>query len=79
MVQTPQQRKANEKYARREVAKRGKGQIPPKQKQKPKAPVSMGWIAILAFVICGGLIFELMRIIPELWTVITSVFGHWTT
>ncbi|KAL2010143.1 hypothetical protein VTN00DRAFT_5950 [Thermoascus crustaceus] len=61
MAQTPQQRRANEKYARQEAAKRGKHESAVKQKQKPKSPVSTGWVVVLAFVICGGLVFELLR------------------
>ncbi|OJJ43017.1 hypothetical protein ASPZODRAFT_154984 [Penicilliopsis zonata CBS 506.65] len=78
MAQTPQQRKANEKYAKHEAAKRGKGQISIKQKQHSKSPVSTGWLVILAFVVCGGLIFELLRIVPELWSAVGSMFGRLT-
>ena len=43
-AQTPQQRKANERYARQESAKRGKPESAVKQKQKFKAPISSFWI-----------------------------------
>ncbi|KAL1848840.1 hypothetical protein Plec18170_007856 [Paecilomyces lecythidis] len=47
MAQTPQQRRANEKYAKQEAAKRGKPATIVKQKQKPKTPISTGWIGLL--------------------------------
>jgi len=62
MAQTPQQRKANERYAKAEAARRGKSEGAIKQKQKFKSPISLAWIALLAFVVCGGLIFELLRL-----------------
>jgi len=77
MAQTPQQRKANEKYAKREAAKRGKPESTAKSKLKSKSPVSTGWIVVLAFVVCGGILFELLRVVPELWAVIVSFFNRW--
>ncbi|KAF2185127.1 hypothetical protein K469DRAFT_708420 [Zopfia rhizophila CBS 207.26] len=62
MVQTPQQRAANAKFARSEERKMGKPQLQVKRKEDFKSPVSKGWIAVLAFVLCGGLIFELLRL-----------------
>ncbi|KAI1919756.1 hypothetical protein LOZ53_006746 [Ophidiomyces ophidiicola] len=47
MVQTPQQRKANEKYAKYEEAKRGKLERVAKSKVTPKAPVSVAWVGTL--------------------------------
>lgn len=61
MAQTPQQRAANAKFAKSEQAKRGKPQGQVKRKEEFKSPISKGWIAVLAFVVCGGLIFELLR------------------
>jgi hypothetical protein len=29
---------------------------------------------LLAFVVCGGLAFELLKILPEIWSTITSFF-----
>jgi len=78
MAQTQQLRKANEKYAKREAAKRGKSESAKKPKQKFKAPVSTGWIVVLAFVVCGGVLFELLRVVPELWTMIASFFKRLT-
>ncbi|PLB54309.1 hypothetical protein P170DRAFT_397611 [Aspergillus steynii IBT 23096] len=76
MAQTPQQRKANEKYAKSEAAKRGRGITTPRQKQSSKSPVSVGWVVLLAFVICGGLAFELLRIVPEIWSSAVSMFNR---
>jgi len=61
MAQTPAQRKANAKFARSEEDKRGKPQALLKKKEAQKATISKGWIALLAFVVCGGIIFELLR------------------
>ncbi|KAE8147653.1 hypothetical protein BDV25DRAFT_131913 [Aspergillus avenaceus] len=76
MAQTPQQRKANEKYARSEAAKRGKGKTVTNQKQISKSPVSVGWVVLLAFVVCGGLAFEFLRIMPEIWTATVAMFNR---
>ncbi|KAH8698248.1 hypothetical protein BGW36DRAFT_142305 [Talaromyces proteolyticus] len=73
MAQTPKQRRANEKYAKHEAAKRGKPETTLKKSQKQKSPVSIGWVVILAFVVCGGLAFELLRIVPDIWSAITSL------
>ncbi|KAL2046047.1 hypothetical protein N7G274_001494 [Stereocaulon virgatum] len=62
MAQTPQQRKANERYARQEAAKRGKPEAAIKHKQKWEPPISRIWVGILVFVLCGGIIFELLRL-----------------
>lgn len=43
-AQTPQQRKANERYAKQESAKRGKSESVVKQKQKSNPPISKLWI-----------------------------------
>jgi hypothetical protein len=77
-AQTPQQRKANEKYARSEAAKRGKPESAVKAKKiAEKSPISNIWIGkellccemlsdisigILVFVLCGGVLFELLRL-----------------
>ncbi|KAB8216021.1 Ribosome associated membrane protein RAMP4 [Aspergillus parasiticus SU-1] len=76
MAQTPQQRKANEKYAKSEAAKRGKGKTATKQKQNSKSPVSTGWVVVLAFAVCGGLAFEALRIVPELWSAAVAMFNR---
>lgn len=63
MVQTPQQRRANDAFAKRQENKMGKP-IPVVKKQAPaKSPISKVWLILLAFVVCGGLIVELLRIL----------------
>ncbi|KAF2757038.1 hypothetical protein EJ05DRAFT_511785 [Pseudovirgaria hyperparasitica] len=52
---------ANAKYAKREEAKHGKPQAALQKKEVHKSPISKGWIILLAFVVCGGLIVELLR------------------
>jgi len=74
MAQTPRQKKANEKFAKHEASKRGKPQTVVKKSPKQKSPISTGWIVLLVFIVGGGLIFELLRIVPEIWSAITSVF-----
>ena len=44
-AQTPQQRRANDKYAKQEAAKRGKPQSATKPKEKFKPPISYTWIS----------------------------------
>lgn len=64
MAQTPQQRRANEAYARAEANKRGKPQSEVKRKEKPqKSPISPVWLYLLLFVVCGGVFFELARVV----------------
>jgi hypothetical protein len=43
-VQTPQQRRANEKFAKREEMKRGKPESAIKKPQKFKSPISPMWL-----------------------------------
>ncbi|PYI10510.1 hypothetical protein BO78DRAFT_305801, partial [Aspergillus sclerotiicarbonarius CBS 121057] len=75
-AQTPQQRKANERFAKQEFAKRGKGKIPAKPKQTSRSPLSTGWLIILAFVVCGGIFLEFLGIIPKLWSTIVASFSR---
>ncbi|OQD76823.1 hypothetical protein PENDEC_c003G03447 [Penicillium decumbens] len=77
MAQTPQQRRANERFAKSEAAKRGKGPST-KAKQASKSPVSASWVLILAFVVCGGLILELLRVVPEIWSTVASMLSRLT-
>ncbi|KAF2222089.1 hypothetical protein BDZ85DRAFT_220753 [Elsinoe ampelina] len=64
MAQTPQQRRANEAFAKAEASKRGKPEGAIKQKRAPqKSPISQGWVYALIFVVCGGLVFELVRVV----------------
>lgn len=63
MVQTPQQRKANEKFAKRQEKSMGKPEGVIKKKDKTKASISPMFLGLLIFVVCGGLIFELLRLV----------------
>ncbi|KAL3463758.1 hypothetical protein BJX64DRAFT_256109 [Aspergillus heterothallicus] len=76
MAQTPQQRRANEKFAKLEAAKRGKSKATSAKHNSPKPSLSTGWVALLAFVVCGGLIFELLRVVPELWSAVSSFLSR---
>lgn len=60
MAQTPEQRKRNLKFAKEQSARRGKPESAIKKKQDVKAPISPLWLALLGFVVFGGLIFELL-------------------
>jgi len=60
MVQTPEQRKRNQKFAKEQTAKRGKPQSEIKKKQEFKSPISPLYLGLLGFVVFGGLIFELL-------------------
>ena len=82
-VQTPQQRRANEAFAKKQETKRGKNEPVVKKAVPQKSPVSKFWLCTfrshtciliwtgeliviavaLLFVVCGGLVFELLRII----------------
>ncbi|KAF2133928.1 hypothetical protein P153DRAFT_362960 [Dothidotthia symphoricarpi CBS 119687] len=63
MAQTPQQRQANMRFAKAQEAKMGKPEQVVKVKREPqKSPISKFWVVILGFVLCGGLIFELMKL-----------------
>ena len=33
-------------------------------------------LVLLAFIICGGLAFELLRVVPEIWSLVTSMFSR---
>ncbi|OJD18581.1 hypothetical protein AJ78_01422 [Emergomyces pasteurianus Ep9510] len=79
MAQTPQQRRANERFAKLEAAKRGKSEADGKSKPKPKSPVPVGWVVVLAFVVCGGMLFELVRVVPELWAAVSAFVTKWTS
>ncbi|RMJ10488.1 hypothetical protein BHE90_011126 [Fusarium euwallaceae] len=60
MAQTPEQRRRNAKFAKDNEAKMGKseGQIKQRVKETPKSPISLFWVALLGFIIFGGLVFE---------------------
>ncbi|KAF2671415.1 hypothetical protein BT63DRAFT_423612 [Microthyrium microscopicum] len=62
MAQTPQQRRANAKFAKSEEDKRGKPISQQKKKREElKSPISLFWVAILALVIIGGIFIEVIR------------------
>ncbi|EGE01398.1 hypothetical protein TEQG_00451 [Trichophyton equinum CBS 127.97] len=77
--QTPQQRRANERFAKKEASKRGKPETAVKAKPKAKSPISMGWVVLLLFVLCGGLIFEFLRVVPAIWGYFSSFITKWTS
>ncbi|CAN8095651.1 unnamed protein product [Discula destructiva] len=62
MAQTPQQRRANAKFVKDQEARRGKSseELKKKTKQSFKSPISPIWLGIFAFVIFGGIIFEVI-------------------
>jgi len=62
MAQTPQQRRANAKFIKEQEARRGKSseELKKKTKQSFKSPISPIWLTLLAFVIFGGIIFEVL-------------------
>jgi len=63
MAQTPEQRKANLKFAKQNTAKMGKSEATIKKNLKDKdakSPISPVVLGILAFVVFGGLIFEVL-------------------
>ncbi|KAK9321859.1 hypothetical protein V1517DRAFT_325110 [Lipomyces orientalis] len=66
MAQTPTQRLANQKYAKREEKKHGKPESLIAKKNAEKPPISKWWIYVFAFLIGGGLILEILNLI----------FGH---
>ncbi|PGH18751.1 hypothetical protein AJ79_00164 [Helicocarpus griseus UAMH5409] len=78
-AQTPQQRRANERYAKQEATKRGRPETVIKAKPKQKSPVPIVSVVILAFVLCGGFLFEVLRLVPELWSAIASWITKWTS
>jgi len=60
MAQTLEQRRRNAKFAKTQEARMGKSEEQLKKKTKvvQKAPISTTWIAVLGFIVIGGLIFE---------------------
>lgn len=61
MAQTPEQRKRNLKFAKENTAKMGKPESAIKKKDKDfKSPISPIFLGLLAFVVFGGLIFEVL-------------------
>ncbi|KAF9692289.1 hypothetical protein EKO04_009485 [Ascochyta lentis] len=64
MAQTPQQRQANMRFAKAQEKKMGRPETPQvvKPRGPQKSPISKIWIILLAFVLCGGLLFELLKL-----------------
>lgn len=64
MAQTPQQRQANMRFAKAQEKKMGMPEQPvlPRKMGPQKSPISKVWIVILAFVLCGGLLFEVLKL-----------------
>ncbi|KAK1760805.1 protein YSY6 [Echria macrotheca] len=62
MAQTPQQRRANAKFAKDNEARMGKSedQLKKRTKDAPKSPISPIWLAVLAFIVFGGLFVEVL-------------------
>ncbi|KAL7625421.1 hypothetical protein AAE478_004641 [Parahypoxylon ruwenzoriense] len=62
MAQTLEQRRRNAKFAKDQDARRGKSETEIKKRTKAlsKSPISPFWLGILAFVVFGGLIFEVL-------------------
>ncbi|KAF4838163.1 hypothetical protein CGCTS75_v000803 [Colletotrichum tropicale] len=61
-AQTPQQRRANAKFAKDNEARMGKSeeQIKKRVKETPKSPISPIWLILLGFVVFGGIVFEVL-------------------
>ncbi|KAM3509752.1 hypothetical protein MY10362_000426 [Beauveria mimosiformis] len=62
MAQTPEQRRRNAKFAKDQETRMGKSidQIKKREKAVQKPTISPFWIVLLAFVVFGGLIFEVI-------------------
>ncbi|KAI1498555.1 hypothetical protein F5X99DRAFT_393153 [Biscogniauxia marginata] len=62
MAQTLEQRRRNAKFVKDQEARRGKSEseIKKRTKDAPKSPISPFWLGILAFIVFGGLIFEVI-------------------
>ncbi|ORY71987.1 uncharacterized protein BCR38DRAFT_480459 [Pseudomassariella vexata] len=63
-AQTPEQRRRNAKFVKDQEARRGKSEKEIKQRAKDaagKAPISPFWFIILAFVVFGGVVFEIIQ------------------
>ncbi|QBM85664.1 Ribosome associated membrane protein RAMP4 [Metschnikowia aff. pulcherrima] len=58
--QTPKQKAANAKFAKLNVNKQGK---PRKKSEKIDFPISRTWVLLLVFLVCGGAVLELIRML----------------
>ena len=59
-LQTPKQRAANASFEKKNTNQWGK---PKKENTKTEYPVSKSWLFVLLFLVCGGAILELIRLI----------------
>ncbi|ODV80482.1 uncharacterized protein CANTADRAFT_151128 [Suhomyces tanzawaensis NRRL Y-17324] len=57
-LQTPKQRAANAKFAKKNTNKQGK---PRDVAVKTEFPLPKSWIFVLLFLVCGGAVLELIR------------------
>ncbi|KAG9255240.1 uncharacterized protein F5Z01DRAFT_673192 [Emericellopsis atlantica] len=59
-AQTPEQRRRNAQFAKKNEAKMGKSeeQLRKRVEKVQKSPISMFWAAVLGFIVFGGLVFE---------------------
>ncbi|OAA66269.1 hypothetical protein ISF_04107 [Cordyceps fumosorosea ARSEF 2679] len=62
MAQTVEQRRRNAKFAKEQEARMGKSgeQIKKREKVVQKPTISPFWVVLLAFVVFGGLVFEVL-------------------
>jgi len=59
-IQTPKQRAANAKFEKKVTSSWGKAKP---TKAKSEFPLSSTWIILLVFLVCGGAILELLRLL----------------
>ncbi|KAF7574972.1 hypothetical protein PtrSN002B_000683 [Pyrenophora tritici-repentis] len=53
------------RFAKAQEKKMGKPEstaVPVKKREPQKSPISKGWIIVLSFILCGGLLFELLKL-----------------
>ncbi|KAI1106147.1 hypothetical protein F4804DRAFT_330705 [Jackrogersella minutella] len=62
LAQTLEQRRRNAKFVKEQDARRGKSEtdIKKRAKESSKSPISPFWLVILAFIVFGGLVFEVI-------------------
>ncbi|EMR65827.1 hypothetical protein MGN70_002617 [Eutypa lata] len=62
MAQTLEQRRRNAKFTKDQDARRGKSETEIKKRTKDvaKSPISPFWLGIFAFIVFGGLVFEII-------------------
>ncbi|AOW04590.1 hypothetical protein B0I75DRAFT_135374 [Yarrowia lipolytica] len=59
--QTPAQKRANAKFAAKQEKKMGKPR-PEEKVERPTLPISKSWLLVLIFVVCGGALFEILKL-----------------